>query len=372
MLKFKPFQAVRPPRALAGLVSTRSYITYQEKDLWLKLQTNPYSLMHVLNTPAEEGGLHFSGVRKAYEEFMDMGYLQHDDEATYYVYRKQRVGHVFTGIIGLASLQDYNEGRIKPHEATLAKRETLFAKYLDVVGFHAEPVLLTHSHSDDIADILIDITATRPDVEFATTDQAVHSIWPVPSELTPVIENLFAQQDNLYVADGHHRLASSARLGATDGVMAFVLDEDQLRVSSFHRIIRELPHHGWLKFAKELPGPPEQQPHDSILAVHQGKWWMLDASMMTFPESHWLLENILQPCYQVDDERHDERMRYLPGVMAPADLVDELTHEETAFILPDPYWSDVRHWADQGRTVPPKSTYIEPKLRSGLALYTWK
>ena len=151
MARFKPFAAVRPPRALAGLVSTRSYVTYSEEELAHKLGTNPYSFLHVLQRRSAHEDARFSGVRKGFEDFLADGTLLADAEPHIYLYRQQWSGHTFVGFLGLVSLDDYRAGRIIKHEHTLEAREALFARYLETVGFHAEPVLLTHPPLPELA-----------------------------------------------------------------------------------------------------------------------------------------------------------------------------------------------------------------------------
>ena len=372
MKKLKPFAAIRPPRALASLVSTRSYVTYKEEDLWQKLSSNPYSLMHVLQRKSGEGEPAFMGVRKGFVDFLSSGYLVKETNASYYIYRQTWHGHAFTGIIGLASLEGYPGGHIKPHEATLAKREQLFATYLASVGFHAEPILLTHEPHAVIASIIDEVTASKADVEFATTDMAIHCLWPVPQSFNAGIAQAFDEMGAFYVADGHHRIASSKRLNKGEGVMAFVLDESQLHVTSFHRIVSNDLACAWVDLASPLKDAPQGLPASGIYAFHGGNWYHLTDDSMAFPESQWLFDHVLQPCMQIVDERDDARMRYLPGDLPLDQLMGELGEGDSAFVLPKPHWEAVRALADRGETVPPKSTYIEPKLRSGITLYAWE
>ena len=372
MEKLKPFAAIRPPRALASLVSTRSYVTYKEEDLWQKLSSNPYSLMHVLQRKSGEGEPVFMGVRKGFVDFLSSGYLVKETNASYYIYRQTWHGHAFTGIIGLASLKDYQAGRIKPHEATLAKREQLFAAYLETVGFHAEPILLTHEPQATISSIIGEVTASNADVEFATTDMAIHCLWPVPQSFNERIAQAFGDMDAFYVADGHHRIASSKLLNKRDGVMAFVLDESQLHVTSFHRIVSNDQASTWIDLGSPLKDAPQGLPESGIYAFHGGNWYHLTDEGIAFPESQWLFDHVLHPCMQIIDERDDARMRYLPGDLPLDQLIEALDEGDSAFVLPKPHWKDVRALADRGETVPPKSTYIEPKLRSGITLYAWE
>ena len=147
MPRFEPFAAVHPPRALAGLVSTRSYMTYSEEELAHKLASNPFSFLHVLQRPSAHEEARFKGIRQGFEAFKADGFLHADDRAHFYLYRQEWSGRTFVGYLGLVSLEDYRDGTIRRHEQTIEAREILFARYLQTTGFHAEPILLTVSYT---------------------------------------------------------------------------------------------------------------------------------------------------------------------------------------------------------------------------------
>lgn len=372
MARFEAFAAVRPPRALAGLVSTRSYVTYSEEELAHKLGTNPYSFLHVLQRRSPEADARFSGVRKGYEDFLDNGYLVADAEPHIYLYRQQWAGQTFVGYLGLVSLDDYRAGRIIKHEHTLEAREALFARYLETVGFHAEPVLLTHPPVPELRATAAQVQRSEPLLDFATTDGAVHSLWVVP-DLQPV-QAALAQLGRLYIADGHHRMASSERLGENAFVMAYLVDSSQISLSSFHRHIAGPATGDWVSAlcAEPLAQRPDGLPEKGFFALDHRGWWKFEPGNLAFPESSWLFEQVLAPFWNVSDERHDARVRYEPGVVDLASVEAGRRDQETIFVLPHPHWDDVERLADQGKSVPPKSTYIEPKLRSGVTMYAWK
>ncbi|MEY4650391.1 MAG: DUF1015 family protein [Bacteroidota bacterium] len=372
MARFEPFAAVRPPRALAGLVSTRSYVTYSEEELAHKLGTNPFSFLHVLQRRSPEADARFTGVRTGYEDFLADGYLIPDAEPHLYLYRQQWSGQTFVGYLGLVSLEDYRAGRIIKHEQTLEAREALFARYLETVGFHAEPVLLTHPPIAELSATAAQIAATDPLLDFATTDGAVHTLWAVPAP--EPIQAALAKLGRLYIADGHHRMASSERLGEDAHVMAYLVESTQLSISSFHRHIAGPAVGDWVASVGAVPleKRPEGLPETGFYALDHRGWWRFEPEALAFPESTWLFDHVLAPFWNVVDERHDARVRYEPGVVDLATVEHERRDQETIFVLPHPHWADIERWADQGTSVPPKSTYIEPKLRSGVTLYAWK
>ena len=370
----QPFAAIRPPRALAALVSTRSYLTYSEEELAQKLATNPFSFLHVLNRRGGTKDTRFAPVRDGYENFIREGHLVPDASEHLYVYQQAWDGHLYTGILGLISLEDYRAGRIVKHENTIAKREKLFARYLQTVGFHAEPVLLARSAHAAWDGLLTSVTAKRPETEFATADGAIHKLWMLKASESEQLQGYAQELAAFYVADGHHRLASSERVEETDGVMAFVLCESQLRIAPFHRFVKNKEGVAWHEAleAQPLPERPTSLPTQGLYALDARGWWHIPANSLQFPESGWVYENILQPLWQVKDERSDERVRYEPGTLPLDELEGHRRGTEVVFVLPAPLWSDVKQGADRGLNLPPKSTYIEPKLRSGITLFAWK
>lgn len=370
----QPFAAIRPPRALAALVSTRSYLTYSEEELAQKLATNPFSLLHVLNRRGASKDSRFVPVREGYEAFLAEGHLTQDEAPHLYVYQQDWDGRIYTGILGLISLEDYRAGRIVKHENTIAKREKLFARYLKTVGFHAEPVLLARSTHAGWDDLLNSVTAKRPETEFATADGAIHKLWMLNAAESVKLQSFAAELPAFYVADGHHRLASSERVEETNGVMAFVLCETQLRIAPFHRFVKNKGGVNWTEALHAVPlaERPTSLPAQGLYALDTTGWWHVPAPGLGFPESGWVYEHILKPLWQVEDERSDERVRYEPGTLGLEDLEGQRKTSEVVFVLPAPHWADVKEGADRGLNLPPKSTYIEPKLRSGITLFAWK
>lgn len=349
-------------------------MTYSEEELAQKLATNPYSFLHVLNRRGETKDARFSPVRDGYEGFLAEGHLAQDDQAHLYIYQQTWDGHVFTGIIGLITHEDYRNGLIVKHENTIVKREKLFARYLNTVGFHAEPLLLARPPHAEWDALIQTKVLERPETEFATADGALHALWMVTDEQVSTLRAYAQSCPAFYVADGHHRLASSERVAASEGVMAFVLCESQLRIAPFHRIVRNANKIDWRTplAARQLEARPSGLPKEGLFALdHQG-WWHIPAKGLQFPESGWVYDQILKPLWQIEDERSDERMRYEPGTLALDEVEKVRKKNEVVFILPPPAWDAVKIGADQGLSLPPKSTYIEPKLRSGITLYAWK
>ena len=258
MAKVKPFRAVRPERALSSLVATRTYISYNEKSIEEKLSGNPYSFLHVLH-PDRKYGLELEGVEKyplvrnRYLDFKSNKVFIKDEKEAYYIYRQIHEGHTFTGIISSIHVDEYFNGNIKLHEETISRREEVFTEYLKITGFNSEPVLITYVDNEGINQILEKYTKERAEYEFATTNKDIHYLWLINNDDDiNSITKYFANIDKVYIADGHHRSASSASLAKTisteDGskrdsvnhFMTYMIAESQLKIYSFNRLVKDL------------------------------------------------------------------------------------------------------------------------------------
>ncbi len=184
MAIIRPFKAIRPARDKASLVATRSYLTYSNETIKEKLDHNPYTFLHIINpdykTKTKTSGItKFKLIKEKFNEFISEDILKKDQVATYYIYQQSNALNTFTGIIAASSIKDYINNKIKKHEQTLSKREKMFCEYLDITGFNADPVLLSHEPNSTIKEILAKYTNTRSEYEFTTTNKSLHKLWLV-------------------------------------------------------------------------------------------------------------------------------------------------------------------------------------------------
>ena len=257
MAKIVPFRAIRPSRDKVSLVASRSYLSYSKEILVEKLENNPYTFLHIINPDYSAGyevnsyDEKFKLVKEKLNSFIKEGIFQKENSDSFYIYQKNNVdGNSFIGIIGAASVIDYQNGNIKIHEQTIQKREELFKTYLQTTGFNAEPVLLTYPNHQSIDKIIKRYAQTRAEYEFATTNKSQHKLWLVSDEKDiQLIEQSFSEIENLYIADGHHRFASSCLLAKeskninnsnTQYCMSYLIAEDQLKIISFNRLLKNL------------------------------------------------------------------------------------------------------------------------------------
>ncbi|AVR43861.1 DUF1015 domain-containing protein [Christiangramia fulva] len=409
MTKILPFKAVRPARPFAGLVASRSYEDYDEDELRAQLEFNPYSFLHIINPgykfQHEIGGeKRFEMVRNRYLEFLEDNIFIQEKEACYYIYQINSREASCCGIIAAASADDYEQNIIRKHEDTIAHREELFKDYLKVVGFNTEPVLLTYPDNEIIEDLMRKTMQKRPEYEFATSNREIHKLWKIcDMESTGKIASEFEKMEKLYIADGHHRSASSWLLAkesreknpnhtgkeSYNFFMSYLITESSLRVYEFSRLIKDLNGHSkeeflilldeWFRIenrGKDLYRPSKKHHfsmylHGEFYSLYLRKTQYRFTDSLSSLDSNILYEKILKPILGIADLRQDKRIEYIPGRNDLIELKTRVDSGEFAVgfgMLPAEI-EEIKQIADENLTMPPKSTYIEPKLRSGLTIY---
>ncbi|ESU26481.1 hypothetical protein FLJC2902T_24520 [Flavobacterium limnosediminis JC2902] len=403
MAKIIPFKAVRPIADKVALVTCRTYDDYSPAELAAWLNFNPYSFLHVIN-PAY-ANLHkistdkrFKGVAHKYRDFKEENILITEENPVFFLYEIQTKSGIFTGIIAGTSVKDYQENVIRKHEDTLQYRVELFKEYLHKTNFNTEPVLITYPDSIEINTFIGLRKKTNPVYEFSTTNKEKHTLWKIDtqSEIDWLQEH-FEKIPNLYIADGHHRSASAELLYEQNKhtgkenlqyFMSFLIAESNIKIYEFNRIIRDLNGLSKEEFIKKLSQNFIIKPKDQELWKPQNKnefGMYLDGSFYALfykgnknekgildnLDAQILYNKVLHPLLGIGDLRNDERIDYIPGkqsVSAIKDLIDE-GEFEVGFTLYPIDIEEIKTIADENLIMPPKSTYIEPKLRSGLVVY---
>jgi uncharacterized protein (DUF1015 family) len=406
MAEIAPFKAIRPIRDKVHLVATRPYYSYKKNMLQAKLQDNPYTFLHIINpefnnpikTKANSNE-RFNLVSERYQDFIDRGILIQDEKPHLYLYRQTKGNKSCTGIIGGASVNEYLNGDIKKHEATLTSREEIFTNYLDIVGYNAEPVLISYKGNDKINDIIRGLSEGRPEYEFSTTDLIKHELWVLKDPDSIAIQKHFKEINCTYIADGHHRSASSARLHENKKntypnsahFLSYFVEEKQLQILEFNRLIKSLNGISKNKFIEQLKEIGSVQslkeaskPHQ-VNRIHfyfEEDWYALsikselidDKDPVKKLDSSILTELILNPILGIKDLKTSDQVDFLPGIFS----VDEFqqygikNNYPLGFVLYPASIDQIKLVADCGLNMPPKSTWVEPKLRSGLTIYNIK
>jgi uncharacterized protein (DUF1015 family) len=404
MITIRPFRASRPPRDKAYLVATRSYQSYTDEELDEKLNNNPFTFMHVINPKAvremTSSKEKFDLVKQGYLNWCEEGIFKKDADAAYYLYSQVKDGNEYIGIIAAVSVDDYVEGRVKKHENTLSAREEMFTDYLENTGFNAEPVLLVYQDSFKLNQLFARYVELRSEYEFTSTDKVYHRLWPITDASdSEVITAAFQEQEALYIADGHHRSASSALLskrlveqGAEGDMheffMAFLIGEEQMKIYDFNRLVLNDSGKGKAQILRELKRLFHLEPKQATFhpkKLHEmgmyieGDWYKLSPKLGSFDPSdavghldaEILSRNILAPIFNIADLKSDQRVDFVPGVHGLEKLEEAVNSGayHVAFSLFPVSMEQIKEVSDMGKIMPPKSTYIEPKLRSGLIIY---
>ena len=410
MATVKPFKAVRPTRDKVSLVTTRSYELYRKKERNYILEFNPFSFLHVLRPGFKyrkrvTGSERFKMVHNRYEEFKENGILWQDVKPGFYLHQKVFGSSHFWGIIGLASLDDYENDVIKKHEKTLRDRQELFGNYLETTGFNAEPVLVTFEDDPYLQSVFERYSQTRPEYEFTTNKERTHSLWLIQdeSELEKISES-FKGMRALYIADGHHRTASSLYLkkkleeqnkaasSLASYFMAYFIPESQLRITSFYRFIRSLGSLDKEEFLIRLDESfriknlgnqyyrPSKKHHFSMYL--DGEYYQLYLRKSVYQmetalddlDPQVLYSTVLRPILGIEDPTDNKNLYHLPefgNELQIKNLVDSGDFSVGFGSYPVSV-EQLKSIADQGLIMPPKSTYIEPKLRSALTIFELK
>lgn len=404
MANIAPFKAIRPTRDKASLVASRSYITYSKECLRDKLANNPYTFLHIIkpdaNAKIQANGVEkFKLIKSKFISFIKKGILKRDHQKTFYIYQKiNDNGFAFTGIVGAASVEDYLNKTIKIHEQTIKKREILFKDYLSVTGFNAEPVLLSYPNHSVIDNIIEEYIKRRAEYEFSTTDRDKHSLWLVSNkEDIDKISNAFSEVETIYIADGHHRFASSALLYQENTTknkqrkahcMSYLIGEDQIRFLNFNRLVKDLnglsPSEFISKVSKRFIVKAMNSIHqptleDELSMYCHGQWYSLLLNDNTVNRNDpvekldpVILNNtILKPILNITNLRTNKRISFIEGSVSLTSIQETIDRQDyaVAFILKPINFQQVMAVANEDKTMPPKSTYIQPKLRSGLLIY---
>ncbi|MEQ8623319.1 MAG: DUF1015 domain-containing protein [Vicingaceae bacterium] len=407
-----PFKAIRPSRDKVHLVASRSYITYSKKALIAKLDENPFTFLHILNPEYKSKKKskpnsieRFNNIKKKFNDFVDQQDLEQDDEPSYYIYRQIKDGHPYLGIIACASVEDYYNRVIKKHEATIAHREEIFKDYLKTVEINAEPVCFTYPNHPEIDQITQASILAPPEYDFTTTNRVRHTFWVVNDATTvEKLQDAFKEIDSVYIADGHHRSASSALLGkelkeqnkAHTGkekynyFMGYFIPENDLQIFEFNRLVKDIGKLSTQEFLKAVRKEFELVFVDEPLfvprKVHEigmyidNKWYCLIPKEGLFKEKEVvnsldvsiLTNHLLSPILGIRDLRTDDRIYFKGGLEGVSALKKEVDSGKArvAFAHFPVTMQQLKAIADADEIMPPKSTWIEPKLRSGLTVYS--
>ncbi|TCD01427.1 DUF1015 domain-containing protein [Pedobacter psychroterrae] len=405
----KPFCALKPAKHLQASVVTRPLENYSAKEIKQIAAENPDSFLHLINPELDNPYLRgtkqeliYKKISENLESFIEHSILVKQDEPAIYVYRVIHDGLTQTGIWTLTHIADYLNGGIKKHESTVAQREKSLAEYLQQTGIDANPVLITY-HSDAVIEALVNkYVGLGPELNFVLSDESRHQVWAITDEgdLTAVI-SAFATMPYVYIADGHHRIASMAKMGqhkqalnadkhtgreAYNYFTTVYMNTAEVKVLEFNRLVRDLGGLTVNEFVTLLDESfiVEKSLTDAItpLELHtigmylDRQWYRLIPKKGIYDEHDpvavldvSILQNfILDPLLKIQDPRANVRITFEGGRTSIADLQDKVDSGmyAVAFTLFPVSVDQVIAVADAKGVMPPKSTWVEPKFLTGL------
>lgn len=411
MARIKPFKGVRPPKELVEQVASRPYDVLNSEEARSEAAGNEKSLYHIIKPEIdfvpgtdEHAPEVYTKAVENFENFQKQGWLCQDDREMYYVYAQTMNGRTQYGLVVCAHVEDYLNGVIKKHELTRRDKEEDRMKHVRINNANIEPVFFAYPDNDELDQLVSNITSKPAIYDFIAPDGFGHHFWTIDEsdQLTKITE-IFARIPYLYIADGHHRTAAAALVGAEKAkqnpnhrgdeeynyFLAVCFPASQLQIIDYNRVVKDL--NGWTveeflqklseHFTVELIGEQIYRPtkqHNFSLYL-DGKWYSLTAKPGTYDDndpigvldvtisSNLILDQILG----IKDLRSDKRIDFVGGIRG----LEELKHRvdsgemEMALALYPVSMKQLMDIADTGNIMPPKTTWFEPKLRSGLIIH---
>lgn len=411
MAKVKPFRGVRPPKHLVEQVASRPYDVLNSEEARSEAEGNEKSLYHIIKPEIDfEPGFDehdpavYDKAVENYRKFRDMGWLVQDDEEKYYIYAQTMNGRTQYGFVVAAWVDDYMNGRIKKHELTRRDKEEDRMKHVRCNNANIEPVFFAFPDNDALQQIIDDVTKGEPEYDFVAPDGFGHTFWVIEDAGTIArITEEFAKIPNLYIADGHHRSAAAALVGDEKAknnpdhtgdeeynyFMAVAFPASHLKIIDYNRVVRDLNGLSEEEFLAKVrenfdvedKGEDIYTPsqlHDFSLYMG-GRWYSLKAKPGTYDDndpigvldvtvsSNLILRDILG----ITDLRSDKRIDFVGGIRGLEELKRRVDSGEMkmALALYPVTMGQLIDIADSGNIMPPKTTWFEPKLRSGLVIH---
>ena len=409
MSKFRPFRAIRPLPEDAKQVASRPYDVLNSDEARLEAANNPISFLRVIkpeiDLPSDSDPygeeVYRQGLAKL-TEFKELGVLVQDPEAFFYVYRLTMDGRTQTGIVGCCDYQEYYDGSIKKHELTRTAKENDRVRHVETQNANAEPVFFSYRGKPVIDALVNEVTRSPIEYDFVAEDGIRHELWVVRDRrLIENFESGFAEVPALYVADGHHRTAAAARVGQMrkehnsghtgeeeyNFFMAVLFPDDQLKIFDYNRVVRDLNGLSQESFLSAIKQSFEVSAIDGELAPTEkgtfsmylgGVWYRLKANKEKLTSSPkegldvtYLSDEVLEPILGISDLRNDLRIDFVGGIRGLGELERRVDSGEmaVAFALFPVSMEELLAIADAGEIMPPKTTWFEPKLRSGLFIH---
>ena len=412
MATIKPFKGIRPPRQFVEEVESRPYDVLDSEEARQEAGDNEKSLYHIIKPEidfpvgtSEYDPRVYEKAAENFQKFQDMGWLVQDDKEQYYIYSQTMNGKTQYGLVVGAYVEDYLNGTIKKHELTRRDKEEDRMKHVRVNNANIEPVFFAYPDNDVLNDLIMRYAATAPEYDFiAPVDGFGHKLWVVSNDADiATITEEFRKMPSLYIADGHHRSAAAALVGAEKAkqnpnhrgdeeynyFMAVCFQASQLTILDYNRVVKDLNGLSSEEFLARLSENFEvtdmgadtykpEQLHEFSLYL-DGHWYSLKAKPGTFNDSDPIgvldvdisSRLILDDILGIKDLRSSQRIDFVGGLRGLGELKRGVDSGEmrAALALYPVSMQQIMDIADSGKIMPPKATWFEPKLRSGLIIH---
>lgn len=411
MAKVKPFRGVRPPRQLVEQVASRPYDVLNSEEARAEAEGNPRSLYHIIKPEIDFAPGQDEHAPEVYEKavanfktFQNNGWLVQDDKEHYYIYAQTMDGRTQYGIVVAANVDDYMNGVIKKHELTRRDKEEDRMKHVRVQNANIEPVFFAFPDNRELEDIIRTVSAGEPEYDFVAPDGFGHTFWVIDDDaINARITEAFAKIPYLYIADGHHRTAAAALVGNEKArlnpnhrgdeeynyFLAVAFPASHLKIIDYNRLVRDLNGLSPAEFLEKLDykfivkdmGTVTYAPeclHNFSLYL-EGQWYSLTAREGTYDDNDPIgvldvtisSDLILRDILGITDLRSDKRIDFVGGIRGLDELKRRVDSGEMAMALAlfPVSMKQLMDIADTGNIMPPKTTWFEPKLRSGLVIH---
>lgn len=410
MAKMKPFRCIRPNKEVASQVAALPYDVYNRQEAKEVVEKNPMSFLAIDRAETQFGedmDLHdpavYAKAKELLEQWLKEGTFVEDSQECYYIYELTMNGRSQTGIVGCASIDDYQKGVIKKHENTREDKEQDRICHVDVTNAHTGPIFLAYRSHEELNRLVAEACSQACLYDFTAEDGIRHRVWRVADRgLLAEIQTCFGRIPNLYIADGHHRAASAVKVGLKrraqnpgytgeeefNDFLSVVFPDDQLLIMPYNRVVKDLNGLDKGAFLEKISGSfvvenrgaracQPQAPHHVGMYL-DGDWYELAARAEICPHDpvkgldvSILQDALLAPVLGIQDPRTDSRIQFVGGIRGLGEL-ERLVDGGEGAVAFSMYPTSIRELfavADAGLLMPPKSTWFEPKLRSGLFIH---
>lgn len=409
MSDIRPFCAVRPNETFASKIAALPYDVYTRKEAKKEVEKNPLSFLKIDRPETmfpDEMDMYapkvYQKARKVLEEMIEKGEFIQDETPCYYLYELTRNGHRQTGIVACASIDDYFNGTIRKHENTREEKEQDRIRHVDTLDTQTGPIFLAYRLDAVLKEIIEETKRKAPVYDFISEDKITHRVWVIDeSEMMERIQQCFVKINKIYIADGHHRAASAIKVGCKrrkehpdytgeeefNYFLCTLFAEEELEILDYNRVIKDLNGLSEIEFlekikesfeveeAEESPYAPKQKKE---FGMYLGKKWyklqikkeQVSDDVVESLDVSILQNKLLKPILGIKEPGKDNRIIFVGGIRGLKELEHCVENGfQVAFSMYPTSMQELFSVADAGRLMPPKSTWFEPKLRSGLFLH---